>query len=96
MAASQQGRDMSLESAGEKARATLDRTVGPTSKVDLLLEKLPEADAERLRSWLNDPKGWSSHMIAKALGSYSATEGKDFTLGHSTIDRWRILNGVKT
>lgn len=87
---------MSLEDAGKQARTHKDKTAGPTSKVDDIIDRLPDGEATLFKSWLEDPKGWSSHMISKALTKYSAAEGKDFTLGHSTIDRWRILNGVKS
>lgn len=86
---------MSLEDAGNDARQHKDRVHGPRSKIDDLLADLPPHDAGLLRDWLHDPKHWSSHMISKALSKYSRTEGKDFTVGHSTVDRWRILNGVK-
>lgn len=87
---------MSLEDAGNDARQHKDRPHGPKSKIDDLLAELPPTDAAALERWLRDPKAWSSHMISKSLDKYSRAEGKDFTCGHSTIDRWRILNGVKS
>ena len=86
---------MSLEDAGNDARSHKDRLQGPKSKCDFLIRELPEEDSKALERWLRDPVGWSSHMISKALDKYSRAEGKDFPCGHSTIDRWRILNGIK-
>jgi len=64
------------------------------SKVDDVLAALPPHESDLLRAWLHDPKGWTSFMISKTLHDYSTTEGKDFTMGHGTIDRWRIINGI--
>lgn len=64
------------------------------SKVDKILATMPKEDVETLRGWLEDPE-WSSHAISKALESYSKAEGQDFTVGHPTVDRWRMHYGIK-
>ena len=66
----------------------------PQSKVDRLLERLPDDESALFLSWLKDPENWSSHMIQKTLDDYSKEQAKDFTAGHSTIERWRMLHDI--
>jgi hypothetical protein len=86
---------MSLQAAGDSARANLTQHRQPKSKVDDVIAALGE-DGELLLSWLRDPDGWSSYMIQKSLESYSAqTATPGLTCGHSTIERWRTMNGIE-
>jgi hypothetical protein len=85
---------MGLADAGKRARVNMDENRTPQSKIDKLLVRLPDEERDLLLSWLKDTANWSSHMIAKSLYEYSQEQGKDYTAGHSTIERWRILNGV--
>ena len=83
-----------LEDAGNAARSNLPDKFVPKSKIDGILVLLGD-DAPLLRSWLEDPESWSSHMICKALDSYAAkTATPGVSCGHSTVERWRTLNGI--
>ena len=86
---------MSLQDAGDEARANLSDRRLPKSKVDDVIAALGE-DGELLLEWLRDPEGWSSYMIEKSLASYAAkTANPQLGCGHSTIERWRTMNGVE-
>ena len=85
---------MGLADAAERSRVNMDGERKPKSKVDALLERLAGEESALLLGWLEDPENWSSHMIEKTLNDYSKEQGKDFTCGHSTIERWRMLNDI--
>ena len=82
---------MSLAASGETVRPSTPARA--KSKVDDVLARLPEEDAATFRAWLEDP-AWKAHTISKALLDYCKREGKDLTVGHATIDRWRMANGI--
>jgi len=62
------------------------------SKLDRVLEEMPDKDAAVLRSWLEDPQ-WTDNAIADSLSGWAAdNDRRELKCSHGVIMRWRELN----